>query len=437
MSSYNIAKSNEMQKRALQSIPLGVNSNGRFWGEGKTLYFNQAKGSHLWDMDGNEYIDYRLAFGPVILGYAYDDVDDQVIKAIKKGVSSGITNEYEVNVTEKIIAMCQGVEMVRLVNTGTEAVMHALRVARAFTGREKILKFEGAYHGTVDYMLYSTYAPPKTYGNVNHSIPIPASSGIPKTLSDLIITVPFNNRELIEKVMRTSGHELAAIITEPMLGNFGSAEPEPGFLNFLREKCDQYGALLIFDEVKTGFRIARGGAHEYYDIKPHLTTYAKAMGNGYPIAAYGGTKEVMSIVGKGVTQGGTYAGNMVSASAADATLEIIKTQPVMETLLNLGGRLQAGLKEIFTQAGIPVVISHHPAIFTISFGVDQIRDARDWALSNMRYYHVMMKELVHRGILIDEDPREPWCICYAHSEKDIDHTLSIVEDVIKANPYFE
>ena len=174
-----------------------------------------------------------------------------------------------------------------------------------------------------------------------------------------------------------------------------------------------------------------GGAHEYYGVKPHLTTYAKSLGNGYPIAAYGGEKEIMQIVGNGVTQGGTYCGNAVAAAGAEATLDILKNQPVHEKLFKLGKRLQAGLLQIFGQAGIPVLLSQLPPIFTVSFGIEQLRDARDWSKSNKKYYHLVMEELLARGILIDEDPREPWCTCYSHSEQDIDRTLNIVEDVVK------
>ena len=257
MTIHSLTNSKELQTRAMHSIPLGVNSNGRFWGKGKTIYFQKAKGAYVWDVDGNEYIDYRLAFGPVILGYAYDEVDNHVIDAIRKGVTPGITSEYEINVAEKIINMCPGIEMVRLTNTGSEAVMHAIRVARAYTGREKIIKFEGGYHGSFDYMLFSTYAPPQVYGNINNPIPVPASSGIPRQLGDLVITVPFNHPSVLKKTLQRVGHEVAAIVAEPMLGNFGSADPENGYLQFLRDICDQYGILLIFDEVKTGFRIAQ------------------------------------------------------------------------------------------------------------------------------------------------------------------------------------
>ena len=300
----NRQKSIATQQRATKVMPLGVSSNVRYWGEGKTIYADRAKGAYIWDLDGNRYIDYRLAFGPVILGYAYDEVDEKVIQAIREGVSIGFTRETEISAAEKVTAMCRGVELVRFVNSGTEATMHAIRVARAYTGREKIIKFEGGYHGSHDYVLFSTYAPPAVYGNRLNPISIPASSGIPAAIQSLIVTLPFNDCEVLDKTLLRLGHEVAAIITEPMLGNFGSIDPEPGFLSYLRKKCDEYGILLLFDEVKTGFRIAPGGAPDFYDVVPDMTMYAKSIGNGYPVAAYGGRKEVMSIVGKGVSQGG-------------------------------------------------------------------------------------------------------------------------------------
>lgn len=424
-------KSALLQERASKVIPLGVNSNGRYWGKGETLYFDHAKGSHVWDVDGNEYIDYRLAFGPVILGYGYEPVDERVWQAIQRGVTPGITSEIEVRVAEKIIEMCPGMEMVRLVSTGTEATMHAIRVARAYTGREKIIKFEGGYHGSHDYVLFSTYAPPASYGNRRSPITIPASSGIPSSLNDLVITLPFNDREAMEVALSNCGHQVAAIISEPMLGNFGSAEPEPGFLEFIREQCDRYGILWVVDEVKTGFRIARGGAQEVYGIRPDLTTYAKSLGNGYPIAAYGGKREVMKIVGQGVTQGGTYAGNCVSAAAADATLDIFKNQPVHQQINRLGSRLQKGLAELFAGANIQALISRHPSIFTLSFGIKENLDARGWAKSDRDYYKKFAAGALNRGILLDEDPREPLCICYSHTDADIDKTLEIFASLVK------
>lgn len=431
MTSVN-SSSKAVRQRAQAVMALGVNSNVRYWDDESTLYVSRAKGSHVWDVDGKEYIDYRMAFGPIILGHAYQDVDNKVIAAIQQqGVNIGLTTEVEIEAAEKVVAMCPAVEKLRIVSTGTEATMHAVRVARAFTGREKILKFEGGYHGAHDYVLFSTYAPPKAYGNPRDPISVPASSGIPSALYDLIVTIPFNDRPALERAFQRHGHDLAAVITEPMLGNFGSVEPQAGFLEYIKELCIQYGALLIFDEVKTGFRLAPGGAQEVYGVHPDMSCYAKAMGNGYPVAAYGGRAEIMDIVGRGVTQGGTYSGNIVSATAASVTLGILQEQPVFEHINRLGKRLQAGLKDIFAEAGLPVLISPHPGIFTISVGVESTSDARDWAASDSVFYKKMVDQVLARGILIDEDPREPWCLCYSHSGNDVDQTLEIVNQVVR------
>lgn len=426
-------ESRRLFARAQQVMPLGVNSNVRYWGEERTLYASRAEGAYVWDADGNRLIDYRLAFGPIILGYRYRPVDDAVIEAVRNvSASIGLTTELEIEAAEKVVDMCPAVDRVRFVNSGTEATMHALRVARAFTGREKIVKFEGGYHGSNDYLLYSTYAPPEAYGNRRDPISIPASSGIPRAMQDLIITLPFNEPDLLDRALQQHGNQVAAIITEPMLGNFGSVEPEPGFLEHLRQKCYEYDILLIFDEVKTGFRLAPGGAQEVYGVSPDLTCYAKAMGNGYPVAAYGGRYEVMDIVGRGVTQGGTYSGNVVAAAAANATLGILQNEPVHEKLNDLGKRLQSSLKSIFAESDLPVLISRHPSIFTVSVGVQTLKDARDWARSDRAYYQRMATEMLKRGILIDEDPREPWCLSYSHSAEDIDETLDIVNDVVRS-----
>ena len=324
--------SRRMHQQALALLPKGVSSNARYWGEAETLYAARAKGAYLWDVDGNRYIDYRLAFGPVILGHAYDEVDSRVWSAIQNGVTLGLTTPAEISAAQKIVEMCPAVEKVRFVNSGSEAAMHALRLARAFTGREKILKFEGGYHGTPDYLLYSTYAPPEAYGSRLSPIAIPASSGIPTGLRDLILTVPFNDRQSLARTLRDHGHEIAAVISEPMLGNYGSVMPTPGFLDFTSAQCREHGCLFILDEVKTGFRIAPGGAQELYGICPELTIYAKALGNGYPVAAYGGRREVMDLIGDGVSQGGTFSGNSLSVAAVSATLEMLQSQPVLESI---------------------------------------------------------------------------------------------------------
>jgi glutamate-1-semialdehyde 2,1-aminomutase len=427
----NRLKSQALQKRAFKSLPLGVNSNFRYWGDGITPYLEKAKGAYLWDVDGNQYIDYRLAFGPIILGHAYDEVNAKVHAEIDQAVLCAMTSELEVEVAEMIIEMCPGVEMVRLACSGTEATMHAIRIARAYTGREKIIKFEGMYHGFQDYTLFSTYAPAESYGNVNSPIPIPASSGIPKPINDLIITLPFNNFETLDKVLRRVGYEIAAVISEPCLGNCSAIEPIPGFLDFIRQKCDEYGIVFILDEVKTGFRIARGGAQEYYKLLPDLATYAKALGNGFPVAAFGGKKEIMSIIGKGVAQGGTYTNNKPGIAGAYATLKILKEQPVIETIEKHGKKLMQGLRTIFKDANIPASVHGYPAMLSFAVGVETVTAQRDWQETEREYYLRLMDYAIEHGVMPDHDPREPWFLCYAHSENDIDETLNVMADALK------
>jgi glutamate-1-semialdehyde 2,1-aminomutase len=424
-------KCNEMQKKAFRSMPLGVNSNFRFWGEDITPYVDKAKGAYLWDVDGNKYIDYRMAFGPIILGHAYDEVNAKVHEEIDRLVLSAMTSELEIDVAEMIIEMCPCVEMVRLACSGTEATMHALRVARAYTGREKVIKFEGMYHGFQDYTLFSTYAPAEAYGNINNPIAIPSSSGIPKSLSDLIITLPFNNFDILDKVLRRLGNDIAAIIAEPCMGNCSAIEPISGFLEFIRQKCTEHGILFILDEVKTGFRIARGGAQEYYHILPDMATYAKALGNGFPVAAFGGKKEIMSIIGQGVAQGGTYNNNMPGVAAAYATLKLLKEKPILQTIEIRGKKLMQGLKNIFEHAGIPASVHGYPAMLSFAVGKERVLAQRDWQETEREYYLRLMDYAIAHGVMPDHDPREPWFLCYSHSDSDIDETLNVMEDAIR------
>ena len=430
----NIAwqKNAALQKRAFKVLPLGVNSNFRFWGEGITPYLSKAKNAYVWDADGNKYIDYRLAFGPIILGHAYEAVNEKVKEQIDLGTLAAMTSELEIEVAEKIVAMCPGIEMVRLACSGTEATMHALRVARAYTGREKIIKFEGMYHGFQDYTLWSTYAPVETYGNVRNPIPVPSSSGIPRSLTEMVITLPFNNPDLLEKTLKSAGEGVAAIIAEPCMGNCGAILPQKGFLELIRKKCDEYGIVFILDEVKTGFRIANGGAQEYYRIKADLATYAKAMGNGYPVAAFGGKKEIMSIIGHGVAQGGTYTNNKPGVAAAWATLTLLQSQPIIETINQRGKRLMEGISKILSEKGIPHCMNGYPAMFSYAIGVEKVTDQRSWSESEQDYYLALVDAMIERGVMPDHDPREPWFLCYSHSEADIDRTLEVFREAVKA-----
>lgn len=423
-----------LQEEASALIPLGVNSNFRYWGKGITPYVQKASGAYLWDADGNRYIDYRLGFGPVILGHAYQEVDAVVHSEIDKGVLFAMTSELEIEVAKMMVKMCPALEMVRLSCSGTEATMHAIRVARAFTGREKIIKFEGMYHGFQDHTLFSTYAPAEAYGNIHSPIPVPSSSGIPRALNDLVITLPFNNFEILEKTIQREGHQVAAFIAEPCMGNCAAILPEPRFLEFIQKKCQEYGIVFILDEVKTGFRIARGGAQEFYGLKPDLATYAKAMGNGYPIAAFGGKREIMSIIGHGVAQGGTFNNNKPGVAGAYATLKMIMEKPILETIQQRGKRLMEGIHDIFEEISVPLNMQGFPAMFSFSTGREVVKNQRDWDGTEKDYYLALVDALIERGVMPDHDPREPWFLSYTHTEKEIDETLNVMLEVVKHVP---
>jgi glutamate-1-semialdehyde 2,1-aminomutase len=425
-------KNNALQKRAFKVMPLGVNSNFRFWGEGITPYMQKAKGAYLWDVDGNKYIDYRMAFGPIILGHAYNEVNEKVKAEIDLGTMSAMTYELEIETVEKFLKLCPGLELVRFACSGTEATMHAIRVARAHTGRERIIKFEGMYHGFHDYTLWSTYAPTEAYGNIGNPISIPSSSGIPHVLNGLVTTLPFNNQEVLEKILKSIGEQVAAIIVEPCMGNCGAILPQKNFLQFIRQQCDKYGIVMILDEVKTGFRIANGGAQEYYRIKPDLATYAKAFANGYPLAAFGGKREIMSIIGHGVAQGGTFTNNKPGVAAAWATLTVLQREPVLKTIGMLGKQLMDGIEKIFAESGIPVCMNGYPAMFSFAIGVEKVTDQRTWNDSEKEYYLALVEAMIERGVMPDHDPREPWFLCYSHSDADIDTTLEVVREAVKS-----
>src|SRR3970040_677054 len=363
----NDAQSRAMFTRAARVLPRGVSSNFRYWGDEETLVAARAKGAYLWDLDGNRYIDYRLAFGPIILGHAHEQVDAGVGAALDNGVTFSLTNPYEVQVAEKIAKLCPGIEMLRFTSSGTEATMHALRTARAFTGREKVLKFEGHYHGMHDYVLWSTYVGPENLGARINPIPVAASSGIPRAIRELIIMLPFNDRDLLERTLKQTWVDVAGIIVEPIMGNTDHNEPHDEFLKFIRARCDEYGIVMIMDEVKTGFRVAKGGAQELFGVTADLATYAKALGNGYPVAAFGGRRELMDVIGQGVSHAGTYSGNVVGMAAADAVLDILSKTDALQVVAARGRALQKGIGDVLEAGDLPFVILGHPSRFGIMF----------------------------------------------------------------------
>ena len=426
-------KTQALFEKGKRVIPYGVNSNFRYWGDEDTIIIDRGEGAYVWDMDGKRYIDYRLGFGPVILGHAYPQVVQKVQEALQGGNIFAWTTPFEISVAERITRMCK-VDKVRLTNTGTEATMHALRIARAYTGREKFIKFEGQYHGMADYFMFSTASSHRGgLGSRRSPIALPNTSGIPKALNQYVLPVAFNDFEGLEKTVKANWGDLATIIVEPMLGNSASIMPQPGFLEQIRELCDQYGIVMIFDEVKTGFRIAKGGAQEYFGIQADLATYAKAMGNGFPIAAIAGKEEVMMTIEPGaMAHGGTYSGNVVGAAAADATLELIENQPILETIDQRGKALMNGIGDILTEAGIPHVVTGVPSMFGIFLGKDQEpRDFRDYLDGDGELYEAISMGLNQRGVQPDSDGREPWFLCYSLSEADVDETLNAFNDAVK------
>jgi glutamate-1-semialdehyde 2,1-aminomutase len=394
----------------------------------------RGQGAYVWDADDNRYLDYRLGFGPIILGHAYPEVNRRVATAIENGVLFAATTPVEIELAERFTRMT-GMDMVRLSNTGTEANMHALRIARAFTGREKFIKFEGNYHGNFDYVMFSG---PNANAELLGPRPKPhrlaATQGMPAAIRNYLVSLPYNDIELLEDAFRRQGSELAAVVLEPIMGNVACILPDRAWLGRVRELCSEYGVVLIFDEVKTGFRLARGGAQEYFGVRADLAAYAKAMGNGFPVSAVAGRAEIMGVVEPGrVAHGGTYCGNVVAATAAAATLEILETQPVLETIAANGQALMAGIDEILTRAGAPHAVTGVGAMFSVLLGKNTPpTDYRSYAEFDAALFGELGAALIERGVLVDDDPREPWFLSYSHNAAVIGETLQIVEDAVKS-----
>lgn len=423
--------------RASAVMPWGVSSNFRYWGDADTPVIARGKGAYIWDVDGKRYIDYRLGFGPVILGHAYDAVTRAVIEAMQDGNTFALTNVYEVRAAERICRMT-GADMVRFTNSGSESTMHALRIARAHTNRERFIKFEGCYHGAHDNVMWSTPSSPvSAMGSRRSPIPVPSSSGIPGDVRKWVIPLPFNDFEMLERTVRDHGHDIAAILVEPMMGNMASIMPAKGWLEFIRKLCDDYGIVMIMDEVKTGFRIAPGGAQQFFGVRADLVTYAKAMGNGFPIGAIAGKSAFMMTIEPGaVGHGGTYCGNVVSVAACDAVLRVMEEEPVFETINARGLRLMTGIHAILDRFGIPHAIMGVPAMFGVIIGEDasaskphDYRSAERFADDALM--EAIFRGLYARGVMPDPDYGEPWFLCYALSEADVDETLQAYEDAVK------
>ena len=422
-----------MYRRALQHLPGGTDSNFRAWGE-STIYVDRGKGALVWDIDGNEYVDLRMGYGPAILGHADDRVDDYVNDRMRKGVSFSLTSEDEVRTIELICELTGWVEQARMTVSGTEATMHAMRVARAYTGRDKIVKFEGQYHGVHDYALISVGPDDVSeLGDPDAPVALTWGRGIPSAVADTIIPARYNRIENLRRLFEQRGEEIAAVIVEPVLGNAQGIMPQAGFHEAMRALTQEFGVLLIFDEVKTGFRLAKGGAAEFFGVTPDLATFAKAMGNGYPAAAFGGRREVMSMLPDKVSHGGTYAGNRVAAAAAVKTLEILRDTNALDTIHATGRTIQAGLSEILAPTGLPYHFTGHPSMFGIMFREEEATEYRDWASSDHELYDAVAVGMHARGAMPEPDSREPWFMSEALADADlIDRVLTSFSDSLDA-----
>ncbi len=423
----------DLYARAQRTMPGGTDSNFRAWGD-DTVYVDRGEGGRLWDIDQNEYIDLRMGYGPVILGHGDARVDDYVNERMRQGVSFSLTSEDEVKAIELLCELTGWVDMARLTVSGTEATMHAMRVARAYTGREKIVKFEGQYHGVHDYALISvTPNDMSELGDEDNPVGLAWGRGIPEQVAKTMIPARFNRIDVLRRIFERDGHDIAAVIVEPILGNAQAILPREGFHQEMRALTKEFGALLIFDEVKTGFRIAKGGAAEYFGVTPDLATYAKAIGNGYPAACFAGSDEVMSVLPDKVSHGGTYAGNRVAAAACVATLKILRDTNALASIHQVGREVQAGLSEVISERGLPYVFTGHPAMFGIMFTEQAPTEYRDWANSDHDLYDAVAMGMHARGAMPEPDSREPWFFCEAHTREDVvDRIVSIFSDSLDA-----
>ena len=412
-------RSQELFDRARLSIPGGVNSPVRAWrGVGGTPRFiARGQGAHLFDVDDNEYIDYIGSWGPLLIGHRHPEILDAIQEALTRGTSFGAPTELEVELAETIRAMVPSMQMVRLVNSGTEATMSALRVARGFTGRDITIKFEGCYHGHVDSLLVKAGSGVATLG-------LPDSPGVPKGFSDTTITVPFNNVEAVEEAFRAHGDKIAAIIVEPVCGNMGCIPPNAGFLEGLRRICDQYQSLLIFDEVMTGFRVSPGGAQQLYNIRPDLTTLGKVIGGGLPIAAYGGRADIMMFVAPSgpIYQAGTLSGNPLAVAAGLAMLRHIQNNPGIYDQLNRNTSLLAAC------APENITVNRIGSMMTWFFTDRDVTDYDSAKTSNTAQFGKFFHAMLERGIYLPPSQYEALFVSAAHTDADIERTLDAAKE---------
>lgn len=429
-------KQQQLMQEAHLHMPQGVAENYRYWGDDRTVFIQNASGCRLTDSDGKTYVDFRLGYGPVILGYQDARVDDAVIRQIKQsGTLTGFATELDIEVVKQIKAMCPQIDKMRFANSGTEAVMGAVRTARGFTGRDRIALVEGSFHGLYDELMWKSDIENWQASDKHAPAVIPFGAGIPAKTRDLVDIIGLNDFEALENLFKQRSDQLACVLLEPIIGNAGSISASQAWLQRLRDLCDQNGTLLLIDEVKSGFRVAKGGAQSLYGIYADLTTYAKAMGNGYPVAAFGGRAAVMDVIGsnKGaVVHGGTYTANLVGLSAAHATLDILANTDALKTVDEAGTRIKNVLSAVFTRAGVVHAFAGPPAMLGIHFTPDVPQTYRDWRKTDSRLYNLFAWELIDRGVMLEPDSREPWFFCEAHSQVDLGWLEDVATQALKA-----
>ncbi len=420
MLEMSMEKSKNMYDRAKRVLVGGVNSPVRAM-KPYPFFTSHAKGSKIYDIDGNEYIDYCLAYGPLILGHAHDYVVERIKEQAERGTAYGTPTEQEVVLAEKVVKHVPSAEMVRFVNSGTEATMSAIRLARGYTGRKKIVKIEGAFHGAHDYVLVKAGSGATTHG-------VPTSAGVPEETTKNTILAPFNNEEAIERIIRKEGEEIACIILEPIMGNAGLILPKEGYLKFLREITEENGILLIFDEVITGFRISMGGAQEFYNVYPDITTLGKVLGGGLPIGAIAGRREIMenfSPLGK-VYQAGTFNGNPMSMTAGIATLEVLEKENVHKKINKLGEKIAKELRSI-----TDYYVSNVGSMFQIFFTNEDVYDYETAKKANAEKFLEFQRVLLKEGVFIPPSQFETNFISYAHSYEDVEKTIEAMESALR------
>jgi glutamate-1-semialdehyde 2,1-aminomutase len=423
-----MSRSEELFQRARRVMPGGVSSPVRAFRAvgGTPPFLVRGEGAYVVDVDGRRYVDCVLSWGALILGHAHPEVVRAAQEATAQGSSFGAPTPWEVELCERLCAALPSVQRVRLVNSGTEAVMSALRVARAATGREGVVKFDGGYHGHADALLVRAGSGVATFD-------LPDSAGVPPSAVRATASLPYNDLEAARRFFEARGPEVAAVLVEPVAGNMGTVPPQPGFLQGLRELADRHGALLIFDEVITGFRLRYGGAQDAFGVRPDLTCLGKVIGGGFPLAAYGGREDLMRLVAPEgpVYQAGTLSGNPVAVRAGLATLSLLEDGTVYPRLDRWGEVLEEGLREAARQAGVPVCVNRVGSMLTVFFGVERVTDYETARSADgarfARFFHAMLS----RGVYLPPSPFEAWFLSAAHGEREVDAILQAARQAFR------